>query len=686
MNRYCLNIVLALVMFYSNKTYTQKIDTNFHIINTYKYDMYTGLLNDNSFDTTVFVMSRYNPLYDYSNLNIYLGNLGSASLSQAFSDRPDMPYLFGCGYEPYLFNVNSYTIYRTKKPFTSVKFIIGGIEGESEERTLDLLHTQNINEYWNAGFKVRTIEAEGFYDYQENRFLNLSLFSSYIREKFNTHIAVNRNVTSNEENGGVVDSTFENGEDDGIEYQFSPELEMYSRYRNINFQISSELKLINFSKKQVKSSAPSNKFLNVDSTFTDALLVDKRHSDSLQTDTLRGDTVLIDDGILIEENLSKTAIIIGQLTDFNSYYRNLSIEGPLDILEFGIGVIDPLRTHDSTYYRSFLNRLYVKFKSGNQFITAGIENEFLKHVYNTVPDTNFISNQTGNVTLYNEGDITKYKTKKDFNTALFGDIEFNMSNVVKLKFIGKYYVLGYQLATLQLAGKARINLKNNRISVSSRLHTWRPDRFYNEYISNYFQWSNYNMLNTRQWDTEFLIKNKKQYTGVKVNYNILDNWIYFNENAMPIQNNGVTSILTAKFFGEFNIWKIKTKNEIAYQESNQNIIPLPRLSLFHSSSFHFKLANDVMHVNIGYDLFYFTPYFSNAYMPVTGIFHNQNERKVGNYPFLDVYGGFKVKRTLFFLKYEHVTQWFLDRTYYTTLHYPNPGRVLRIGLTWIFFN
>jgi len=73
-------------------------------------------------------------------------------------------------------------------------------------------------------------------------------------------------------------------------------------------------------------------------------------------------------------------------------------------------------------------------------------------------------------------------------------------------------------------------------------------------------------------------------------------------------------------------------------------------------------------------------------MPATGLFYNQVEKKLGNYPYLDLFLNLKLKRTRFFLKLEHVHSGLLNANYFGALHYPMNARMFKFGLSWTFYD
>ena len=47
---------------------------------------------------------------------------------------------------------------------------------------------------------------------------------------------------------------------------------------------------------------------------------------------------------------------------------------------------------------------------------------------------------------------------------------------------------------------------------------------------------------------------------------------------------------------------------------------------------------------IGFDLYYNTSYYANAYMPSLAVFYQQKEKMLGNHPYVDVFLNVRLKR------------------------------------------
>jgi hypothetical protein len=102
-------------------------------------------------------------------------------------------------------------------------------------------------------------------------------------------------------------------------------------------------------------------------------------------------------------------------------------------------------------------------------------------------------------------------------------------------------------------------------------------------------------------------------------------------------------------------------------------------------SFSQHLFNHAAVLHPGFSIYYFTEYYADAYMPALRSFYLQHDKKVGNYPYLDVYLGLKVKRANIYLQYTNILGLTGDYRYFTTPHYPMRDARLNFGVNWRFY-
>ena len=86
---------------------------------------------------------------------------------------------------------------------------------------------------------------------------------------------------------------------------------------------------------------------------------------------------------------------------------------------------------------------------------------------------------------------------------------------------------------------------------------------------------------------------------------------------------------------------------------------------------------------------YFTKYYAPDYSPALGQYAIQagtSRVKTGNYPIVNAYANFHLKRTRFFVMMSHINGGSGSKEYFLTPHYPLNGRIFRFGLSWNFYN
>ena len=92
---------------------------------------------------------------------------------------------------------------------------------------------------------------------------------------------------------------------------------------------------------------------------------------------------------------------------------------------------------------------------------------------------------------------------------------------------------------------------------------------------------------------------------------------------------------------------------------------------------------------MGADVRYFTSYYAPDYSPAMGQFYLQNKDtrvKIGNYPLVNAYVNMHLKRTRIFLQMYNLIQGNTGYSYFLAPHYPLNPRILKIGISWNFFD
>ena len=163
--------------------------------------------------------------------------------------------------------------------------------------------------------------------------------------------------------------------------------------------------------------------------------------------------------------------------------------------------------------------------------------------------------------------------------------------------------------------------------------------------------------------------------------------MYFNEQAVPSQHNPVISIIGFDVNKNFKLGPFHSKHQLNYNlNTNKDVIRIPDLSYYTSDYFAFYLVKNVLSLEIVFDLYFYTKYRGLAFSPSSGMFYAQEIKDIGNYPYMNLFLTAKLNRTRFYLRWDHVYAGQIDKNYFHVLNYPTPGKILRFGLSWTFYD
>ena len=93
-----------------------------------------------------------------------------------------------------------------------------------------------------------------------------------------------------------------------------------------------------------------------------------------------------------------------------------------------------------------------------------------------------------------------------------------------------------------------------------------------------------------------------------------------------------------------------------------------------------------MHTQLGVDVRYNTAFYADAYDAATGRYYWQNQKKIGNFPLVDVHANLKLKRTRVFFQWLNAASDFLNGDFWAAPDYPFYRRAFRLGVAWSFYD
>lgn len=658
-------LLLFLNIFAGLNAQSENQDSLNTSISTWKLGNHFSNIIPLEVDTSLKSFQIYNKLYDEYIFPSYLGNLGSPGISNNYFQRKQSKFFFLQHFMPYLNMPGNQVYINTKKPFSEFVYSTGGGR-QQQEQVLKFLHTQNINPLFNAGLKLDLYSSDGQYSYQKGSDISFLFFTSYQGNQYSIFGHAGMNTIKMDENGGIQN-------DSDLEGQLAQD-------------VPTNLDAFN-----TASTLMKNKNVFFTQYFTIGKFQSGKDRDSSGIAVV-GDQEGKHWAKLVHVfQYSTNHKIYSDLDPNSGFYRNI--------------YIDSTNTSDSVYFRTLYNSLALNLQSNpdGKFhlgFSVGIENEINRYSYDITPVYTVNYEPAGEYVfpdftalLYLNDSTAKRRTHEDIsNTALFGRIVNDLGENLGWEANGKLYFQGYKAGSLnidvQLFKSFNTKKGTSQIVLHGQFRNERPIYWLNHFSSNNFSWENdLNFENDIR--VGGLYKHPARMFMISADLAILSNKVYIDSLALPAQESTSFMVFSALVQKDFSLWKFKFDNKLNVQYTGDSyVLPLPLLSFRNSTylehNFIFDWTKGELLTQLGFDLYYHTAFYTHAYMPSTGRFYSQTEKEVGNYPFIDVFLNFNVKRTRIFLKYEHVTSGMIGYNFFTVLHYPMNQGVFKFGFSWLF--
>ncbi len=598
-----------------------------------------GVFQDSTkLDTLLDNFQIYHPVFINSITSTYVGNYGTPALNNDFFDRnSNVDFFFLKSREAYLFTPANIQYYNTKTPLTRLDFGQSANKAIKNETRFNFFHSQNVNPFWNFTLRINMAKSAGQYNAQSSKNNFITLYSSYNKDNLNIYSGFITNTVKNEENGGLTsDSLLFNGAETEL---LNTNLNASkSNFKGTYYFVNGEYRF----GKIIETEKDSGLFRPIFGILFSSQY--ERHRQDFFDEEESGNTFFK-----------------------NTYYGDDYIK---DSIRFNrLNNVFQLKQYENAERKtSFGKRAYV-----------GID--FIKTV-----------NPGMDSTKYGGKDTTGYESIIHNFSNLYGGagIFRETGKFWTWNFEGKIYLIGPKAGQTELSGIISKPFKIFKDSTASLviggyINNMVADYFQEEFYSNHFRWNN-NFSMEQRMDVNGSIISSKAKLKLTGNYAIINNFIYNNYDGIPSQTDKELLILSAFADKDFNYRNLHFRVRALWQQaSNKEFIHLPVFSGFVSAYYKFVISK-VMFTQIGFDTRYNTKYYADAYSPATGLFYLQNEKKYGNYPYIDVYANLRLKRTIVFFKMLNIGTNFLDGEYITTPNYPMPRSSFRFGISWLFYD
>ena len=629
----------------------------------------------------------------------YLGNLGSPRMSRIFFDRPDdSQFIF---LDPYNFSFQrpqDVVFTNTLSPFTNLTYYKSLNNRNGEERFKSYFAI-NANKRLGFGFNIDYLYGRGMYSDQNTAFFNGNLFAYYRGDKYDMHFIFSNNNMKMAENGGIADDRYITDPldmaEDKKQYASTDIPTNLNKVWNHNSGYHVFLTHrynLGFYKKNNKEQNVNDSLPQMMNLPTDSL-INKSLNDSLKT------TEKIDSIDVNPEFVPVTSFIHTLQIDLDKRkYITQDNSQAQKLYEYNFFGND---STDLTKRTSIKNTFGISLREGfNKWAKAGLT-AFITHEYRdfTLCDTTGID------------DNRIFKHYKENNLSIGGELLKEQGKLLHYRILGELGIAGEDAGQFKVEGKGDLNIRlfgdTVRLEANAYIKNLNPVFFYRHFHSKHYWWDNTDLSKIMRTRIEGTLHVGKLGTTLRAGVENIKNYTYLDNASVAVTNNDgkVTSyknnaivkqegsniqILTAMWQQKLKAGIFHLDTEVVYQKSsNENILPLPELSAYANLYLKSALVKDVFNVELGADARYFTKYYAPDYSPVMGQFYLQNPNEkieIGGYPMINVYANLQWKRTRIFVMMYHINQGSGDSNYFLAPHYPINPKMLKIGISWNFFD
>lgn len=596
-------------------------------------------------DTGLAGIQHYSPIAQPRNPTVGLGVVGLAATSLLFD--PTKRIGFDAGFHAldyYKMTHDDVKFYRARSPFTSLSYISAG----DNVQLLKIIHSQNIKPNWNFGANFNRIGANGFYAHQRGDDLNASLFTWYQtkNKRYNIWVDAVFNTLKAQENGSILKADI--------------------------FEKTSG-RLVN--KKAEATYLETAKQLYRDNSIAIRQSYFIGRIDSTQTDVAQN--------ILPTNKLTHTFSYTNSSYSFkkdevdkHNVFPSTSLAG----LTFTNDTTSVKHIQNEFIYSFFLRAKGSKVIKNELKIDAGIKSDIYTFRQSVMSD------QT---TLFSQRDLSIQ------NTSLLGAAGYRFSDKVNFNANLEQIFQGRNIGDYlyEVRSNVKFGDKFGQLVVGAYIQNKSPEEIYNSYLGNHYQWNVGSSLEkTKTSNLSFSYLNTFLKLDASVALYNVNNYLYFGTNLSsinaiaPMQYNEAINVLQFKVGKRLDFGSLHFEGFGVYQKNDaESIIRMPKVYVF-GSVYKDQTFFKFLKTQIGLDAYYNDTYVAKSYAIAAGQFYNGDAVTFSSKPVLDAWIKVGLRRANLLVKYEYANQKLFSNGYYTVNRYPMPDRLLKLGVTWNFYD
>ncbi len=678
----------------------------------------------------------------------YLGNTGTPRINRIFIDRQkdDAQFLFTQPYDYFHRQPDEFLFTNTLSPYTNLTYNTCGNRTNGEDH-FSAKFAVNAGKRLGVGFKLDYHYGRGYYSEQSTSLFGLNVYGSYIGDQYQAHLLLTSNKQKVTENGGITEDTYitnPDSYDDNYATSEIPTVLESNWNRNSNRHVflthrynvgfhrkvkmsDEEIAARKFALESQKDNKDNIK--GKDRKDRDKGLLDENNADDNVTyagrpdnakvvanTTLPSDSAVSDSG-RVKMDLATADSLINNKAEANADTAWMKTEYvPVTSfihtaqLDSHDRIYQAHKTPDGFYANTYYNADDTStgevfdetkfFRLRNTFAISLLEG-FNKWIFAGLKV--FAASDLRRYTLPDQSNVlTRYT---DHNFSIGGQMSRTQGTAFHYNVTAETWLLGDDQGQVKVDASAELNMRllGDTVSVAAKgfFHNERANYYLRHYHSSHLWWDDDLSMSTHT-RIEGQLSYKKTRTSLRFGVDEITNYTYLTDTYDTSESLGRTNytvkvaqcgtpitLLTASLKQDFTLGIVNWENVVTWQKSTQqSALPVPALNVYTNLYLKFRIAK-VLHTELGADARYFTSYEAPDYMPSIGQFTvqgNADKTKIGNYPIVCAYANFNLKGTRFYVMYSHANNGMGNRSSFLTPHYPLNGSVLRLGISWNFYN
>ena len=638
-----------------------------------------------------------------------LGNLGSPRYARNWFDRPVADdFMFTQPFSQFHTTPGNILFTNTKSPVTNLQYHKSGTRQDGQDRIRSYFAT-NINKDAGFGFKIDYLYGRGYYVNQSSSEFGGDLFGYYQGERYDMHAFVGLEHMKMVENGGIEDDAYITNPQSFPRSYGSLDIptilssvwnrnDQQTYYLNHHLHLGYEREIEVPDSLKPKMPEANELLLRLKSDS----LVEVIKADSLRLnltlDSLR--LAWQDEQIPPTEFIPVTSLVhtLHVKSLQHTFYADRGIPTSYFTNQTPFYTSDYASIHDLTSMLSVKNTLGMQLREGfNKWAKAGIT-LFAAHELSRFKLPSIETTDTTDV----------FDTYTENHISVGGKVAKTQGHTLHFNAGTEVWLIGPKAGDLELYGSTDLNFRLGRDTVRFELgasfKNIYPSFVFRHFHSEPTWWDNDLSQETRT-RIEGRFSLDRTHTSLRVGVENISNYTHFAALMTPVyaddnsitsythnvevrQQSGSIQVVSATLRQELHAGPFHWDNDVTWQQTaNSDVLPLPALSLYTNPYISFHLAK-VLLVELGADMRYFTSYYAHDYSPVINNFlvqdQTQERIKIGNYPIINAYANFAIKRVRGYVNVSHVNSGTGHR--FWAPHYPIDPMSIRFGISWNFYN